>query len=626
MFFQSLPIFHNYFSNSLCFSSEANEAIRSTVVRKFAWYCNIKNSLEENSVFRNSFNQLAACKHAKKSINYQNIQSLPEYNRILYSRVSEILRNFKSLENSDDQIMNLKKLNIPKRKNEMISSNSSFFTKNAVFFENFEIPSQPSIPAFSIFSSLFNDFSIKPTGEMPTLRSLWALHQTNFYHFQEKNRIRHLWTLKKRTENLKSLKGTKKAVQFFRKYSGLEKLNSPQFFYSSVNTVKKDKFFQASKAGQVAIKDRDQEDFSRQDEKIYPLLKKSNFLIFENLTNKKKFLLKTNLKTHFYDFVRQLDKMSFQKFLNSQKKCSLFGIHTIQQNSKMSLRFLKFHKSVLLNRQKIAQLESNEHAQQSCASLLAQKDFNQQNSSKSLLNFWWSQKNYTIFDLFVNSQRNRLNTLQFIPFFSLDNAICAKHPESFACVALENKKKNLSFLFLQMEENNNNSFYKLLWFGAIIFHLAIFFTILKLPEIRSVLKFQCILFSKFFAGFFFIIFSLYNSFKKYTKKSSIIANKILSKSSSFVSFANVSKKNKSLSFDLEHSSAFVQNFIFSRNKNLINLLFYFEDTQKSKSFISKKSLLHACMHKNLYFELFFLLSKFSLFLRIFSNEYKFFKL
>ena len=112
-----------------------------------------------------------------------------------------------------------------------------------------------------------------------------------------------------------------------------------------------------------------------------------------------------------------------------------------------------------------------------------------------------------------------ISTLRFIPFFSLDNAICAKHPESFACVALENKKKNLSFLFLQMEENNNNnSFYKILWFGAIIFHLAIFFTILKLPEIRSVLKFQCILFSKFFAGFFFIIFSLYNSLKKYTKK------------------------------------------------------------------------------------------------------------
>lgn len=634
MLFQSLPIFENHFSyNSQDF------LLRNSVFRKFAWYFNIKNSLEENGVLGNSLNSLN-----QKSLNYQNIQNFPEYNRILYSRISEILRNFKSLENTDDQFMYMrdqKNLNQkPKRKNEIISSNSSFFTKNALFFENFHIPSQPSIPAFSIFSSIFHDFSIKPTGEIPTLRSLWALHQTNIYHFQEKNAIRYLWTLKKRTDNLKSFKGTKKAVHFFRKYSGLEKLNSPRLLNkftsksSFFNSMKKDEFSQ-------------KENF-RRDLGIYPLVKKSNFFIFENLTNKKKFFV-SNLKSGFYDFIQQLDILSVQKFLNSQQKCSLFGVHTIQQNSKMSLRYLKFHlfsnisKQHFLkssetrnkifnnfdssNRQNIGQLENS--------FVFKNKDLNQQNSSKSSLNFWWSQKNFTGFDFFMNSQTTRLNSLQFIPFFSLEKSsfdlsqkILSQHTENFALIKKNNFFANSNFPFFQIEfhDTKKNQFFSLqtqiLWFGAILFHLALFFTILKLPEIRSVLKFQCILFSKFFAGFFFVLFSLYNFFKKYTKKGTFVAKKILLKTSAFV------KKNKSFdefSFDLEHSSEF-QDSIFSRNKNfqkknLINLLFYFEDSQKSSflhlknSFTSNKSYFSNTQwsNKNLFFELFLRLSKFSSF-------------
>jgi hypothetical protein len=283
--FQSLPVFQNHFSNS-----SQNLLLRNSVFKKLYWYCNMKNSLEANGVINSSFNELN-----QKSLNFQNIQNFPEYNRILYSRVSEILRNFKSLENTDDQFLHIrdrKKSNIPQRKNEIFSLNSSFFTKNALFFENFHIPSQPSIPAFSIFSSIFNDFSIKPTGEIPTLRSLWALHQTNFYHFQEKNAVRHLWTLKKRTDNLKSLKGTKKAVHFLRKYSGLEKLNSPQLLnFSTLGEQtannfkeKKNKFFQKdnfqlvdfTKTGTKLELTSNQTNFcwQAQDQRIYPFVKK----------------------------------------------------------------------------------------------------------------------------------------------------------------------------------------------------------------------------------------------------------------------------------------------------------------------------------------------------------------
>lgn len=658
--FQSVPIFQNNFSNDT-----QDLLLRNSIFRKFFWYCNIKNSLQEKFVqpsAGNSFNQFN-----QKSLNFQNIQNFPEYNRILYSRISEILRNFKSLENIDDQSLymhNQKKSKIPKRKNNLIFSNSSFFTKSALFFENFHIPSRPSIPAFSIFSSIFHDFSIKPTGEVPTLRSLWALHRTNYYHFQEKNRIRSLWTLKKRTDNLKSFKGTKKIVQLFRKNSVLEKLNSSKFL-----SQKNSKFYVFHSLKKEKLFEQKTSNFLR-DLKFSRFIKKSNFFIFENFTNKKKFFV-LNLKTGYDDFVQQLDIMSLQKFLNSQKKCSYFGIHTVQQNSKIFLRYLKFQlftntsKHNFVHDNKIKNTVSYNiqfHKPLEYSLVSENKDLNQQNSSKSSLNFWWSQKNYQSFDFIMNSQKTRFNSLQFIPFFSLSpqknfienfqipsehnnqtNAFVSekKWPSFSFQTALQPKYKFKKFFenFEQKTQTNlkNQNFgiqTQIFWFGAIIFHLAIFFTILKLPEIRSVFKFQCILFSKFFTGFFLIIFSVFHLFKKYTKKGSVVAKKILSNTSSLI------RKNKSLdlfSFDFKETSEF-NNFIFSQNlqkNNLRNFLFYFsysptyssnQNSQREKKTLqlhfqklsffnlnsssTEKSILQNSV-KNSFFELFFRFSKFS---------------
>jgi len=55
-------------------------------------------------------------------------------------------------------------------------------------------------------------------------------------------------------------------------------------------------------------------------------------------------------------------------------------------------------------------------------------------------------------------------------------------------------------------------------FGAILFHLAIFITLLKIPEIRSVLKFQCLVFYKCLNSFSTLLFSIYGFIKKYTEQ------------------------------------------------------------------------------------------------------------
>lgn len=154
--FQSVPIFQNNFSNDT-----QDLLLRNSIFRKFFWYCNIKNSLQAKFVqlsAGNSFNQFN-----QKSLNFQNIQNFPEYNRILYSRISEILRNFKSLENIDDQSLymhNQKKSKIPKRKNNLIFSNSSFLQNQLFFLKIFIFQVDPQFLLFLFFHQFFMIFQL----------------------------------------------------------------------------------------------------------------------------------------------------------------------------------------------------------------------------------------------------------------------------------------------------------------------------------------------------------------------------------------------------------------------------------------------------------------------------------
>lgn len=594
--FQNFPIFQT--SQPEC--SQNDLIFQKAIFQKFLWYSNIRNSFESSPSVRSAFFGTSS-----SPFNFQNMQNLPEYNRILYSRISEVFKNFKSAETNEDYFQRdfMNNLKMPKRKNEAISGNLSFLTKSALFFENLSIPSQPVLPAFSLFSSLFNDTSIKPTGDLPTLRALWALQKTNFYQFQETNSIRNLWTLKKRTESLKSFKGTKKVVSFFRKYSGLEKLNSPKFLkensapvFSPVE-VANDKHFQNEK-------------------KIFS----SRSETFE----KKKLLFFSKGKGNSSDFFQDLDTRSLQKFQKVQEKCSIFGINTIQQNSKISLRYLKFH---LFSKNSMSNFASFVNASEDKTSFV--KETNEvhslsrskkyqnstsvmkpipQNSAKSSLNFWWAQQNFQRSELFSTSQTKTFNYFQFLPFSNTN--FDEKTQETF--FPLHEKKRNFDLSVFQPQ---------LFVFGAIIFHLALVFTLFKIPEIRSVLKFQCLVLFKFFHGFFVLIFSIYDLLKKYTAQAKSIFKKIKNVSV-------LSSPKQFLPFDSSFSkSQDFQKFVFSRTnffeeKNLKSLfhpsVFYFD--QSFSKFPQKKFALNSSHgeqnfslnhSKTLFFEIFLRLSKFS---------------
>jgi SpoVK/Ycf46/Vps4 family AAA+-type ATPase len=557
--------------NNLHEYSQKDLLLKKALFKKFLWYCNIRNSFESKSI-----NAELLIGQNQKSLNFQKIQNQPEYNRILYARVSEILKNFKSSETNDQYLTRQiqKNSKIPKRKNEVISASSSFFTKLALFNEHFTVPSQPFIPAFSMFSSLFNDYSIKPTGELPTLRALWALHQTNFYHFQEKNAVRNLWTLKKRTDNLKSFKGTKKIVSYFRKYSGLEKFNAPKLLKASVFQ----NFLNEEFSKQIEQKE-ESSNFVFQ-------LKKSWFQ--KNLKSQKILFVSTLKSGQPLDFIEQLDRMSLQKFQKVQEKASIFGINTFQQNSKLSFRYLKFHLFSKMQNQSLSNFlcsESFEKTQQNQKNektkVLKNNEFekltnarkpNPQNSAKSSLNFWWSQKNQKNFEFLFSAENNSVHQVDFLPplnFSQFQNFYSPTKPINFSQFNSTNK------MFFSSKENFQN-FYgiqvQILWFGAIIFHLALVFSLFKLPEIRSVFKFKIVLFYKFLNGFFGIVFSIHNLFKHYTTQGTRVVKKIfqslnfsLSSKKSFVSYDFIGSKNQQF-----------QNFSFVRNnwikeKNFENL-------------------------------------------------------
>nr|WVD55910.1 cell division protein [Tetradesmus dimorphus] len=582
--------------------SQKDLLLKKALLKKFLWYCNIGNSFDSKSI-----NDDSLIGQNQRSLNFQKMQNLQEYNRILYARVSEILKNFKSSETNDEYLtrQTQKNFKIPKRKNEVISSNSSFFTKSALFYEHFNVPSQPFIPAFSMFSSLFHDHSIKPTGELPTLRALWALHQTNFYHFQEKNPVRNLWTLQKRTDNLKSFKGTKKMVSYFRKYSGLEKFNAPKLLKAYVSH----NFLNEEISKQIEQK-HESPSFVFKPKKNFTFFlqsKKKSVAHQKNLDSKKILFLSTLKSGQTLDFIQQLDTMSLQKFRTVQEKCSIFGINTFKQNSKISFRYLKFHLFSQIQNQNFSDFlfsqsfEKTEQSQkiqkssvfknQELERLTNTKKPNPQNSAKSSLNFWWSQKNGKNFEFLFSSQNNCVNHYDFLPFLNFyqsQNFHFSMNQTNFPELSPTNQ------MFFPSEQNFQN-FYgirvQFLWFGAIVFHLALFFSLFKLPEIRSVFKFKLVLVYKFLNGFFGIVFSIYNLFKQYTTRGTYVVKKIIKFSNSSV----YSRKSFVPCHFIGSNNQQFQNFSLLRNnwikeKNFENLyLSSLFDLKLFKIFLKRKN-------------------------------------
>jgi hypothetical protein len=142
------------------------------------------------------------------------------------------------------------------------------------------------------------------------------------------------------------------------------------------------------------------------------------------------------------------------------------------------------------------------------------KNKNPQNSAKSSFHFWWAQKPFQYFDFGGTSQ------FQIFSDFSQKKSFFYEFSQNGDFIG--NEKRNFSFFFQRSKEKktqkqfsfSNISFFL---FGAFFFHFALFYTLFKIPEIRSVFKLSFFLFTKFWTSFFVVFFSIYTLFQRYTK-------------------------------------------------------------------------------------------------------------
>jgi SpoVK/Ycf46/Vps4 family AAA+-type ATPase len=141
----------------------------------------------------------------------------------------------------------------------------------------------------------------------------------------------------------------------------------------------------------------------------------------------------------------------------------------------------------------------------------------------------------------------------------------------------ENQKDNFSFqenLFVHPFSRGFEFTISFFLFGAFFFHFAIFYTLFKIPEIRSVFKFTLFIFSKLWNSFFVVFFSIYNIFKRYTKN----GFNLLKNSSSGQSALQSVSKNKKIENEkylnpflnkgngkLYFQTDAFQSFVFSKN-------------------------------------------------------------
>ena len=196
--------------------------------------------------------------------------------------------------------------------------------------------------------------------------------------------------------------------------------------------------------------------------------------------------------------VKNLETMSKEKTKVSFKKIRLFGGHVLGNHSSTYLRELKFKfqkASTLLKNEKIPESRFDLTFKDNNYPYWFETNF-QNKLQKRRIHFWW-----------LGGKPNATETS--IPLFMFSSP-------------MPNFVENI-----QNPSNLSNTIMiTSLWVGCCLFHLAIFFTVLRIPEIRSLMKFQFLILSKLTNAYIISLFSIYDIFKNYKLKMDVILKKV----------------------------------------------------------------------------------------------------
>ena len=400
------------------------------------WYLNVKNSNQHVQSLSNvSF--------------FQNSQNVAEYNRILFDRMSDVIKNVKSnlTVNGQSHARTYKRGRFKaENRTYMTSTSPNGETKEQLisndFFSRLGRQFNPQISAFSMFSSSI-DSSMKPYGELPTLRVLWALNKTNMLSFISKNEVKSLWANIKTREQNKS----NKTKRFLSKSWKTFVLNLSNLSEHSKNS-------------------------------------KQNSLIETEINGNDNVLNKqtTKQKKHYTN-------LCFKKVNLTDKKLQFFGVSN--KNYGEYLRHLKISLKSQYDKP-----FSPKSSQRNSTTLL-DKDFYEKkytNSRKVLKNsstFWWStlqsnnimetsvlpEKNMALHSIFSNTKSNLFKkdfSSNGISFYLIENSFCI-------CLAL--------------------------------FNLCVLFSFLRISEVRSFIKFNLLISYKIFNSYLVVLYYVFNLLK-----------------------------------------------------------------------------------------------------------------
>ena len=209
--------------------------------------------------------------------------------------------------------------------------------------------------------------------------------------------------------------------------------------------------------------------------------------------------------------VKNLETMSKEKTKVSFKKIRLFGGHVLGNHSSTYLRELKFkfqRTSALLKKGTVPDSKVKQTFNDNNYPYWFETNF-QNKLQKRRIHFWW-----------LGGKSNATETSIPLFMFSSPMSNFGFNPKGFH-FGFNPKGQTQSPSHL-----NNTVMITSLWIGCCLFHLAIFFTVLRIPEIRSLLKFQFLILSKLTNAYIISLFAIYDIFRNYKLKMDIILKKV----------------------------------------------------------------------------------------------------
>ena len=426
--FQLLTNFATSFASpfsQLHFSKLDLPFIKETQVKTLSpGYFNIKEILDSSDSSAFSWNF------------WKNFENKAEFNRLLYERITDEIKNVKSQLNVDGQ-NHVRSYKSGRQKIEPSFSKTLFHPFQSIQKQL----SDPKILAFSMFS-VPNDSSIKPFGDLPTLRILWAVNKTNLLTCKETHFAKNIWSIYKAKEQTKN-----------------------------------------------------------------------------NQT--KKLLLKT---LHFSPFKSKTpDKISFEKIKFASKKTQLLGNFVFGKNYVFYLRTLKYQ--LRFKNRFIFEKKENSPFVKNDLNLWFENRFNQK-PQKRAIHFWWSGSGGSVqaaesFHLIKKLLSFWWSAAMPSPllFPTLTNYIDENQNVLLRTNRLETPQVSDQFSFLLEKTFHKNLHDGWLtttfWLCCLLFHLSMLLTLIRIPEIKSLAKFQFLMISKFTNIYLTTLFYFHDFFKNY---------------------------------------------------------------------------------------------------------------